>query len=124
MLEFFVEWLRWIDQIQYLVSGSTEKFGFETARPDISIRDFGSHWGSKVYNISNCFGGCKCSGHVFLGKGGLLQPGSGLEEAVAIPNGESGGQSPIEKDGIFFAEGGRGHFESCSVSQHTHDWHT
>ena len=39
---------------------------------------------------------------LFIGKGGLLQSGSGLEEAVAIPDGISGGQSPIEKDGKLF----------------------
>ena len=33
------------------------------------------------------------------GKGGLLMSESEFEEAVAIPTGESGGQSPIEKDG-------------------------
>ena len=35
-----------------------------------------------------------------------------FELVVEIPIGESGGQSPLEKNGIlfFFAKGGRGHF--------------
>ena len=42
---------------------------------------------------------------LLLGKGGLLLSESGLEEVVAIPIGESGLQSPMEKDGkLFFCE--------------------
>ena len=67
----------------------------------------------------------EAAGMLYLGKVGLLQSESGLKEAVAIPIVESGRQSPREKDGkLFFAEGGRGHFENYPLSQHTHDWNT
>ena len=39
---------------------------------------------------------------LFLWKGGLLQSGLGLEEAVTILIGERSGQTPIEKDGKLF----------------------
>ena len=49
---------------------------------------------------------------LLLGKGVFLLSGYGLEEAAGIPVGESGGQSPIEKDGkLFSVKGGRGDFE-------------
>ena len=49
---------------------------------------------------------------LLLMKGVLLHSELGFEEVVEIPFGESGGQSPIERDGkLFFAEGGREHFE-------------
>ena len=39
---------------------------------------------------------------LLLGKGGLLLSGPGLKKVVAIPIGDSGGQSSIEKDGKLF----------------------